>query len=353
MSEGSEKTEQATEQQIQKFRREGKVATSKELLAAIGLAASAFAMFQALPYIGAGLLHVARDSFARGATREFVAADVMTLGLRTMTSMGPGILLALTPGIVAGIGVGLVLTGFNLSSEAITPDLSRMDPLGAAKSMFFSSTPWVSLAKAAAVATLLIWAVYSSLVDHMASLPVAGSWQVGAQLGFIEVLTRAVLTRALPVALAVGAADFAWQRYQLSEQMMMTRQDVRQENKDSEGDPQIRARRRQRARQLATGRQLANVVKADVIVANPTHFAVALRYRKEENASPMVLARGLDNIALKIRAEAGRHDIPVIENRTLARALYARSKVGAPIPSEFFGPVAQVLALVYRRRHKR
>jgi flagellar biosynthetic protein FlhB len=353
MSEGAEKTEQATEQQIQKFRREGKVATSKELLAAIGLAASAFAMFQAVPYIGAGLLHLARDSFARGATREFVAADVMTLLLRTMTSLGPGILLALTPGIVAAIGVGLVLTGFNLSSEAITPDLSRLDPLGAAKSMFFSSSPWVSLAKAAAVATLLIWAVYSSLIDHMASLPVAGSWPVGAQLGFIEVLTKAVLTRALPVALAVGAADFAWQRYHLSEQMMMTRQDVRQENKDTEGDPQIRARRRQRARQLAMGRQLANVVKADVIVANPTHFAVALRYRKEENASPVVLARGLDNIALKIRAEAGRHDIPVIENRTLARALYARSKVGAPIPSEFFGPVAQVLALVYRRRHKR
>lgn len=353
MSEGAEKTEQATEQQVQKYRREGKVATSKELLAAIGLATSAFAMFQALPFLGSGLLHVARDSFARGATREFVAADVMALGLRTMTAMTPGIMLALLPGVIAALGVGLVLTGFNLSSEAITPDLSRMDPFAAAKNMFFSSAPWINLAKASAIATLLIWAVYSSLVDHMASLPVVGAWPVGAQLGFIGELTKAVLTRALPVALAIGAADFAWQRYHLSEQMMMTRQDVRQENKDTEGDPLIRARRRQRARQLATGRQLADVVKADVIVANPTHFAVALRYRKDENASPMVLARGLDNIALKIRAEAGRHDIPVIENRTLARSLYARSKVGAPIPTEFFGPVAQVLALVYRRRHKK
>jgi len=154
------------------------------------------------------------------------------------------------------------------------------------------------------------------------------------------------------VALAVGGADFAWQRYHMSEQMMMSRQDVRQEHKESEGDPQVRARRRALARQAAM-RQLVDVSRADVIVTNPTHYAVALRYRKAENASPIVVARGLDHLALKIRQEGGRHDVPIVENRGLARALYARSRVGAPIPSEFFGPVAQILALIYRRRRRK
>lgn len=353
MAEGSEKTEQATERQIQKFREEGKVATSKELLAAVSLAVGVFAFYGALPWIGSGLLHVARDSFARAATRDFVVGDVATFAARLLVAVGPGVIGTIGPGVLAGLGIGLVITNFNVSSEAITPDFERLDPIGAAKSMFFSLSPWVNLAKALAVAALLSWSVYSAVAEHFRSLPVASWWPVGAQLTFLSVLAKGILTRALPMALAVGGADYAWQRYQLSEQMMMTREDVKQEHKDSEGDPQVRARRRQRARQLAMGRRIADVAKADVVVTNPTHYAVALRYRKEENASPVVVARGLDHMALRIRSEATRKDVPVIENRQLARALYAKAKVGAPIPAEFYGPVAQILALVYRRRKRR
>lgn len=353
MSEGGDKTEQATERQVEKFRDDGKVTTSRELLAAVGLCVGAFALFSNLPVIGAGIVWIARDSFARGVTREFDRSDITTLALRAVDAVGPGVLGALVPGTLAGLGVGLVLTGFNISTKAISPDPSRLDAFAAAKNMFFSASPWVNLAKALTVATLLTWSVYSALSIHANSLPVVGAWPVGAQLRFLGELTQSVLLRALPMALAVGGADLLWQQYHLSEQMMMTRQDVRQEHRETEGDPQIRARRKQIARRLANMRQLGDVSGADVIVTNPTHYAVALRYRKIENASPVVVARGLDHLALKIRAEAGRHDVPVIENRGLARALYARSKVGAPIPSEFFGPVAQILALVYRRRHRK
>lgn len=348
-----DKTEQATERQVQKFREEGKVATSRELLAAVSLCVGAFALYANLPLLGSGIIRIARDSFARGVAREFVRADVGTLAHRTLEAVGPGILGSLAPGVLAGLGVGLVLTGFNVSGEAISPDASRLDPFAAAKNMFFSLSPWVNLAKAATIAALLAWAVYSALTGHARSLPVVGAWSVGGQMRFLGLLTQSVLTRALPMALLVGGADLAWQRYHLSEQMMMSRQDIRQEHRESEGDPQIRARRKQLARQLANMRQLVNVARADVIVTNPTHYAVALRYRKNENAAPVVLARGIDHIALKIRIEAGRHDVPVIENRGLARSLYARSRLGAPIPAEFFGPVAQILALVYRRRQRK
>lgn len=348
-----DKTHEATERQVSKFRQEGKVATSRELLAAVSLSVGALALYSNLPVLGAGIIRLARDSFARGVAREFVRADVGTLSGRTLDAIGPGVLGALAPGVIAVLILGLVLTGFNVSAEAISPNPERLNPFAAAKSMFFSMSPWVNLAKAMIIGALITWSVYSALTNHARSLPIVGAWPVGAQLRFLGLLTQSVLTRALPMALVVGAADLAWQRYHLSEQMMMSRQDVRQEHKESEGDPQIRARRKLIARQLANMRQLVDVPKADVIVTNPTHYAVALRYRKAENAAPVVIARGLDHIAIKIRLEGGRHDVPIIENRGLARALYARSKLGAPIPAEFFGPVAQILALIYKRRQRK
>ncbi len=347
-----DKTHEATDRQIQKFREEGKVATSRELLAAVSLSVGALALYWNLPSLGGGIIRLTRDSFARGVAREFVRADVGTLAGRTLDAIAPGLFGALAPGALAALGVGLVLTGFNVSGTAISPNPERLNPFAAAKNMFFSMSPWVNLAKAMVIGALITWSVYSALTGHARSLPVVGAWPVGAQLRFLGELTQSVLTRALPMALAVGGADFVWQRYHLSEQMMMSHQDVRQEHKEAEGDPQIRARRKLIARQIANMRQLADVPKADVIVTNPTHYAVALRYRKAENAAPVVIARGLDHIALKIRLEGGRHDVPIVENRNLARALHARSKVGAPIPAEFFGPVAQILALIYKRRKR-
>jgi flagellar biosynthetic protein FlhB len=123
--------------------------------------------------------------------------------------------------------------------------------------------------------------------------------------------------------------------------------------REQDGDPLFKARRRQMARQIAFSRQIADVQRADVVLTNPTHYAIALRYRKEEAAAPIVLARGVDALAMQIRAEASRNDVPTIENRPLARALYAKAKVGRPIPKDFFGPVAQVLAVVYKRRAAR
>jgi type III secretion system FlhB-like substrate exporter len=184
----------------------------------------------------------------------------------------------------------------------------------------------------------------------------AKGYQASPELGSVVKHPReieAVLQRALPVAVAIGAADYAYQRWSMSEQMKMSKQDVKQEMKEQDGDPLFKARRRQLARQIAFSRQIADVQKADVVLTNPTHYAIALRYRKEEAAAPIVLARGVDALAMKIRAEASRHDVPTVENRPLARALYAKAKVGRPIPKDFFGPVAQVLAVVYKRRAAR
>lgn len=350
---GQEKTEQATERQVERFREQGTIASSKELVAAISLGAGTLALLAAVPMIGKGLLGLARAAMAQGATRELDPGDLVTLGAQASSAVGPGVLLAIVPGVFASIAAGVVMTGFNLTADALEPKLERLDPFNAIQQRFMSWTPWVELAKGVLILVLLTWSVWGALESRIGALPIAARWIVGSQAGLMADVALDVLQRAIPVALGIGAGDYLYQRWHLSQQMMMTRDDVKQEHKESDGDPQIRARRRQRARQIAFGRQLQDVQKADVIVANPTHYAVALRYRKDENSAPVVLARGVDHLALQIRAEAARHDIPVIENRPLARALYPQSRVGSPIPKEFFGPVAQVLAVVYRRRRQR
>jgi flagellar biosynthetic protein FlhB len=132
--------------------------------------------------------------------------------------------------------------------------------------------------------------------------------------------------------------------------MMMTKEEVKEEGKQTEGDPHIKAARKKRAFQLAMGQALANVKKADLVITNPTHYAVAIRYRKEEASAPVVLARGVDHFAMKIRAEARRHDIPQVENRELARALYKEGRENKMIPEALFSAVAKVMAVIIRRR---
>ena len=135
--------------------------------------------------------------------------------------------------------------------------------------------------------------------------------------------------------------------------MMMSYQQLKDESKEMEGDPHMKAARKARARQIAFGQTLREVQKADLILTNPTHYAVALRYRAEEASAPTVVAKGVDHMALKIIAEAARHDIPRVENRPLARALYAVAKEGRMIPEEMYGPVAKVLAVILKRRRAR
>jgi flagellar biosynthetic protein FlhB len=164
--------------------------------------------------------------------------------------------------------------------------------------------------------------------------------------------TLVLMVRALPVAIVIAALDYAYQYWRMDEKMKMTTQEMKEEHKEQEGDPHVKAARKARARQIAFARTLRNVKKADLVITNPTHFAVALRYRAHEAPAPVVVAKGIDHMALRIRQEAAKYDIPCIENRALARALYPLAEEGHVIPEDFFGPVARTLATVLKRRKK-
>ncbi len=345
-----EKTEDASERRIQQFRDEGKVAQSKELSAAIGLTVGAGTLLAAFPMMSDGFAALFDALNERISDHELTQEDVSSLALTIAMNIGPPLMLVLAASAFSTLIAGLLVSGFNVAPAALEVKFERLDPLQNAKSHFLSVQPVVALIKGIAVASAVSWAAWSAIETRMDALPVIASVDVRGQLEFMTELIQSFFQRVLPVALAVGAADYGWQRYQLSEQMRMTKEEVKQEHKEQEGNPQVKAKRRQRQRQLAMGQMLRKVQEADVVVVNPTHYAIALRYRKGEGGAPIVLARGVDHLALKIRAEANRHEVPIIENRALARAMYAKSRLGFPIPAEFYGAVAQVLAVVYRRR---
>ncbi len=350
--EAGEKTEEASERQIEKFRREGRVATSRELLAGVSLGAGVLGLVAAMPMFAEGILRLANAAFAHTASPSLAAADVPGLFHEAFYAVGPGIAATLVPAALVTVGGGLLVTGFNVSTETLAFKPERLNPIAGAGKLL-STQAWEGLAKAMVAGALVVGSAYSALAPWWAWLPVAPAWPIQGQAHVLAEIATSMLARVVPAALALGVADYGWQHWRTSQEMRMSRQQVKTEHRDSDGDPHVRAHRRRRARQLATGRQLQDVPKADVVVTNPTHYAVALRYRKEENAAPVIVARGVDHLALQIRAAAQRVDIPIIENRPLARALYAQGRAGAPIPAELYGPVAQLLAAVYRRRHRR
>jgi flagellar biosynthetic protein FlhB len=317
----------------------------------VSLGGGVLGLVVGLPWLGEAVLGLARSLLARSADTRLVPADVPLLVRELLIAVGPGVMLVLVPAALLGIGVSLVTTGFNISVEALEPKLERIDPMSGL-TRFVSPQSLQGALKSFLVLFLVGWSAWSAMAPYMDYLPAAATLSASSQIRLLAELGRSLLTRATVAALTIGAADFGFQKWNLSRQMRMSKQEIKEEHKDSEGDPLVRAARRRRARQLATRKMLTEVPKADVIETNPTHYAVALRYRKAENAAPVVVARGVDHMAMHIRSLASKNDIPIIENRPLARALYAQAKVGVAIPKEFYGPVAQVLAVIYRRRRK-
>jgi len=347
----AEKTEQATERQVQKFRDDGRTANSKELTAALAAAAGFGALYGLLPVLADAVEGVGVLLHRHIPAAELTHAHAVWAITAISVAVAPPLLAVLTAPVAVALVEGLVVSGFNLSTKTLEPKPERLDVFSNFKSTFLSSTPWVGLAKGGLVGGTVAWAVWGGVSEHLDIFPLLARAPVEVQLDTGLEVIGAILQRALPAALAIGAVDFVYQRWKLGEDMMMSKQEVKEEHKDTDGDPHVKAKRRARARQLASGNSLRRVKEADVVVTNPTHYAVALRYRKDENAAPVVVARGTDEIALRIRVEAREHEVPIIENKPLARALYAKSKPGMPIPAEFYAPVAKVLGIVYARRN--
>jgi flagellar biosynthetic protein FlhB len=260
-----------------------------------------------------------------------------------------GLVPFLLAAVVFGIAGGVMQVGFTLAPKAAMPKLSNLS-LKKGLNRFKASVFLWELVKAVGKVGLLVAFIWGPLMAWMDRL--GQPLGIGDAVDFTGDQVWAIVLRAAGLAVVIAGADYGVTRFRHNRDMKMTKQEMREEFKTSEGDPMVRSARRQRAREMSRNRMIYDVANADVVVTNPTRLAIALEYDPDEPA-PRVVAKGANKLAAKIRAEARRNGVPVIENKPLARTLYRRVKLGGFVPANLFEAVAAVLAVAYRRRPRR
>ena len=342
---GEERTEAATPRKLQHLRDEGKVTKSVEVASAAGILGCVLTLYAFGGMSWTQMQVMLTDGLVNLSRPDLTDTDLMnlsmTLGLAFITILAPLLVAAALIGVIANVAQsGLVLSG-----KLVTPDLSRINPLDGFKRLF-SMRIVVELLKTTVKLGIVGWLLYRTYMD---SFPIFLSLSGADMAGSLGLFVDTAFSTAFTVGgafLVLAMADYGYQRWEVLRGARMTKQEVKEEYKQSEGSPEIRAAIR-RQRQIAMSRMMQNVPKADVIVTNPTHFAVALRYRGDEMGAPKVIATGQDLIAQRIKQLAREHNVPVVENKPLARALYAAVEVDQEIPYDLFQGVAQILAYIY------
>lgn len=339
----------ATERKIRKARAEGQVARSRDLghLAAIGAIAGLLAA--AAPELTAWLA----GRFAAGLRFDAqVLADAQVMQLRLALLGLPAALLILVVGLLmVGLAVasGVLSGGWNFSLKALQPKFEKIDPFAGLARMF-SGQQLVNTLKTCLLAMILGAVGVFYLARNLPRFADALNLPLPAAMGHAgAVVLGGVLLLVLTLAL-FAVVDVPLQRHQLAEQLKMSAQELKQELREVEGSAEIKSRVRSRMRELANRRMLAAVPGADLVVMNPTHFAVALKYQEGLMSAPRVVAKGADLMALRIRDAATGAKVPVLQAAPLARALFAHAELDGPVPAALFGAVAQVLAHVYQLR---
>lgn len=349
---GSEKTESASSKKLQDARNKGNLPRSKDLSSALLLIVAAATIY------GTGTLLVRDLAVLFDFNFLIERADLFDLSrmffhlYESVVAMIDSMVVLMSVLAVAGIVGSIALGGLNFSWEPLTPKLSKMSPIAGLKRMF-SVQSLVELLKAIAKVTLVGF-VAVVVLNYFLPETLGLTFQ-SIQLAIahgIDIVIWSFVFVTLALAL-IAAIDVPFQVWSHKEKLKMTKQEVKDEFKQQEGDPLVRGRIRQMQRQAAMNRMMADVPNADVIITNPTHFSVALKYDQASGSAPVLLAKGGDFIALKIREVGNHYDIPVIQSPALARAVYHHTEIGDEIPQGLFKVVAQLLAYVYQLRNAR
>jgi flagellar biosynthetic protein FlhB len=345
-----ERTEPPSARRLEKARSEGRVPQSRELTAFLVLAATTGGFW----VLGGWLTQQAGSILRHGLSFERAAAfdpkalttTFATLSWEALLLAAPVFLLA----AVAAVATPFTLGGWIFSTEAMSPNFSRLDPVKGVQRLF----SWHSLGelvkailKALLIGGVIYWVVLHQQ-DQLFALILQSVEPALASFGHMVVFAMLGLVAGLAI---IAAMDVPFQLWRYYAGLRMTKEEVRQEMKEMEGDPQLKARIRSQQREMARRRMMAEVPKADVVVTNPTHFSVALKYDRERMGAPQVVAKGMNLVAQKIRELAAEHKVPVVEAPPLARALYRHTDIGEQVPVTLYTAVAEILAYVYQLNH--
>ncbi len=346
--EEAERTEPATPKKREDARRKGDVAQSREVQSVVILATALLVLGSEL---GGKLLRslasLARAAWSHAAHPPESLADFHSVILGKAAPPALAVLPILLLLAAAGVLAQLVQTGPLLSLEALAFQGSRLNPLKGIKRMVSGERLFDLVKSILKVVVVCIagWAVIGSEMEAIVGLADVG---IGPGLQHLGELARRLAVAALSVLALMAIGDLLFQRFLYEKKLRMSKREVREEARQREGDPHIRSRFRQMQRDLSRSRMIAAVADADVVITNPTHYAVALAYQQSEMAAPEVVAKGRGHVALRIREAAEAADVPIVENPPLARTLHQTTEVGREVPEKLFQAIAEVLAYVYR-----
>ena len=345
-----ERTEQATSRRREQAREEGNFATSREVSTLFMVAAGVMVLYFSGLWMFSGLADVMKKCFHlyRGElTVKEIHTILKDLSLSFLMIIAPALLIP-----IFGAISYVIQNGINFTAKPLAPDFKKINPLAGFKKIA-SINSLAELVKSVLKISVLTYVVFLAVKKEWLNMPALIDMEVAASVAYIASVSFAIMVKTVWVLVVIAAIDYAYQRWNFEKGLRMSKEEIKEEMKETDGDPIIKARIKSMQREMARKRMMNDVPKADVVVTNPTHIAIAIRYDREKGNAPIVVAKGAGFVAERIRELAKKHGVPVLENKPLARTLYKTVKVGMEIPANLYKAVAEVLAYVYRLRKRK
>lgn len=354
---GGEKTEPATSKKLNDIRKEGQVAKSKELITAVSLMSLFIILKIYLSKLGTGLIDVytqVYNSISKVVDDSYNGLPIRTAGSvmqQVIIDMIKLVIPILLVAIVIAILGNMLQQKWMVTAKPLQPKFSKISPINGFKRMF-SVRQLVELIKSIAMISIIMIVVYNTVKSKMNILLTFYDVGLNTALSTIGSIIIDLGIKISAVFLIVGFADLFYQRIKFKNDNMMTKQEIKDEFKNTEGDPQVKGQIKRRMQEVSRRRMMQQLPEADVVITNPTHFAVALKYEPDAGKAPVVIAKGADYLAFQIKDKAKEYNIAIVENKPLARILYHNIDIGMEIPPELYQAVAEILAVVMRTNNR-
>ncbi|MFC7061195.1 flagellar biosynthesis protein FlhB [Halobacillus seohaensis] len=346
-----EKTEEATPKKQKDTRNKGQVPKSQDVNTGFLL----LMVFGGLYLLGGQLKNAMKNMYSKSFQEyihwELTTDNVATVFLEATAEMAMVMAPIMGIAMIAGISSNLLQVGILFTGEPLKFDLKKLDPIKGAKRIF-SARALVELVKSLLKISVVGVITFTIIWANKDQMMLMSQKSVEVALVFFGNITILMGLASGLALLLLSTIDYVYQRYDHEKNIRMSKKDVKDEHKNMEGDPQIKSKIKEKQRQMSAARMMSEVPDADVVITNPTHFAIAIKYNEEKSDAPLVVAKGVDFIAQKIKEVAKANDVMMVENRSLARALYQESEIDQPIDEQFFKAVAEILAYVYRLEKK-
>ena len=344
-----EKTEQASSRRREQARQDGNFATSKEVSSFFSIFGAVMVLYFSGVWIFMGMADFMKKSFF-----SFGGELTVESALGLFSDVSYKLLILMLPAMaipVFGALSYVVQNGLNFTTKPITPDLNKINPLAGVKRLF-SLNSIAELVKSIMKLTIITYVVYGTVKAEWMTIPFIMDMELVNALAYMGTISFRIMVKTVWVLALIAGMDYLYQRWSFEKGLRMSKDELKEEMKETEGDPHVRARIKAIQREMARKRMMQDAPTADVIVTNPTHLSVAIRYDRSKSDAPVVVAKGSGHLAMKIRELAAENNVPLVENKPLARHLYKHTEVGMQIPVDVYKAVAEVLAYVYRLKGK-